>query len=87
MRKRRFRIIVRPWVPRKLPYEVNEKILESKITEIFGNLDKTIYVGWKRRIVNNKKQLFYIITTGSSSSEARKNFKELKSENETFWVI
>ncbi len=87
MKRKRYRIIVRPWVPRKIPYEITEEVLEKKIEDMSKNLGNVIYLGWKRRSLDGKRSLQYILATGATAREARQNFKNLTSEYETFWVI
>jgi len=73
--KKKFRIIVRPWIPRKIPYQILTTNVKMILEEAYPKLKKVVYVGWARRLYDGKKQIIYLAATGDSGIEARKVFK------------
>ena len=86
-KKKKFRIIVRPWVPRKVPYQIPMTRVKEILTEAYPNLKKVVYVGWARRIIDGKKQIIYLAATGETGLEARKNFKKSEEFGENIWIV
>ena len=86
-KKKKFRIIVRPWVPRKLPYQIPMVKVKDVLEEAYPNLKKVVYVGWSRRIINGKRELIYLAATGDTGLEARKAFKTSEQFGEDIWLI
>jgi hypothetical protein len=85
--KKKFRIIVRPWTPRKIPYQIPMTGIKEILTEAYPNLKKVVYVGWARRIFDKKKQIIYLAATGDTGLQARKAFKTSEEFGENIWVI
>jgi hypothetical protein len=85
--KKKFRIIVRPWTPRKIPYQIPMTRIKELMQEAYPKLKKVVYVGWVRRVVDGKKQIIYLAATGDSGIEARKVFKTSENFGEDIWLI
>lgn len=83
----KIRVIVRPWVPRKIPYAISIEEVEQVIREAQKNIKAVIYVGWARRVIDGKKIILYVIATGNTASEARNNFKKSNKIGEEVWFI
>ncbi|MBA3724287.1 MAG: hypothetical protein H0W89_05370 [Candidatus Levybacteria bacterium] len=84
---RKIRIIVRPWVPRKLPYQIPMARVKEVLQEAYPQLKTVVYVGWARRTMDNRKLLIYLAATGETGLEARKAFKKSEKFGEDIWVI
>src|SRR5579862_3685016 len=74
-KKKKFRVIIRPWIPRKLPYDVPMTRAKEILKGAYPKLKKVVYVGWARRVHDGKRQIVYLAATGDSGIEARKVFK------------
>lgn len=85
--KKKFRIIVRPWVPRQLPYQIPMDHVKEILKIAYPKLKKVVYVGWARRVIDGKKQIVYLAATGETGPEARKIFKASQNFGEDIWVI
>jgi hypothetical protein len=85
--KKKFRIIMRPWVPRKLPYDLPMTRVKEILKEAYPNLKKVVYVGWSRRVIEGKKQIIYLAATGETGPEARRTFKMSENFGEDIWLI
>lgn len=86
-RKKKFRIIIRPWVPRKIPYDLPMTRVQQILQEAYPHLKKVVYVGWSRRVYEDKKQIIYLAATGDTGPEARKAFKMSERFDEDIWLI
>ena len=86
-KKKKFRIIVRPLVPRRLPYQIPMTRVKEILQEAYPQLKNVVYVGWARRVYNGKKQLIYLAATGETGSESRKVFKTSELFGEKIWVL
>ncbi len=81
------RIIVRPWIPRKLPYQIPMTRVKEVLQVAYPKLKKVVYVGWSRRMSNGKRILIYLAATGDTGLEARKAFKTSEQFGEDIWLI
>lgn len=86
-KKRKFRIIIHPWVPRKIPYDIPMTRVKDILKDAYPKLKKVVYVGWARRVYDGKKQIVYLAATGDSGIEARKVFKISEKFGEDIWLI
>ena len=86
-KRKKFRILIRPWVPRKIPYQIPMDRVKEILKEAYPKLKKVVYVGWSRRIYDGKKQIVYLAATGDSGIEARKVFKTSENFGEDIWLI
>lgn len=87
IQRKRFRVLSRQWTPRKIPYEIPLTTIDAFLDENYAKLEKVLYVGWCKRIIQGKKQLFYLAATGNSGLEARKAFKTSERFGEDVWII
>lgn len=85
--KKKFRVIVRPWTPRNIPYQISTELYNAILKEAYPKLKKVVYVGWARRVYDNKKQIIYLVATGETGIEARKAFKTSENFGEDIWVV
>ena len=85
--KKRFRVIMRPWIPRRLPYDVSITKVQEVLRDIYLKLKKVVYVGWARRVIDGKRQIIYLVATGETGSEARKVFKTSEAFGEDIWIV
>jgi len=53
-RRKKFRVIIRPWVPRKIPYDIPMNQVKEILKVAYPKLKKVVYVGWARRVVEGK---------------------------------
>jgi hypothetical protein len=86
-RKKKTRIIVRPWTPRKIPYVVSKQRVNEVISEARPKIKAILYVGWVRRKVDNKRKILFLAATGATASEARTAFKKSEDFGENIWLI
>ena len=75
--KENFKISFRKWEPLQAPYSVTELMLQGSFREHKNELQKYLYLGWKKVTVEDKKrkQPIFIIATGETRQEAKANFK------------
>ena len=73
--KQRFRVIVRPWVPKKIPHTIPSEHVTALIEQIRPILKPLVYAGWCKRKENGKRILRYLLATGYTMSEALTAFK------------
>ncbi|HWY79266.1 MAG TPA: hypothetical protein VNW29_02820 [Candidatus Sulfotelmatobacter sp.] len=85
--KKKFRVIVRPFIPRKVPYQIPTALVDTVIQEALSKLKKVVYVGWNKRVREGKKQYFFFVATGDTGPEARKIFKTSENFGEDIWLI
>ncbi|SRR6266403_1392528 len=85
--KKKFRIIVRPWVPRKIPYQILTEQFNAILKEAYPKLKKVVYIGWAKRVYEGKKQIIYLVATGDTGIESRKIFKTSENFGEDIWVV
>ncbi len=85
--KKKFRIIIRQWTPRKLPYDLPMARVKEILHDAYPKLKMVVYVGWARRVYEDKKQIIYLAATGDTGIEARKIFKTSEKFGEDIWVI
>lgn len=84
---RQVRIIVRPWVPRRIPYSIPAKAVEEKLTLAYPKLKRVLYIGWIRKKVNGKSGLFYLAATADTTKDARRVLKKSESFGEDIWNL
>ncbi|HVZ58949.1 MAG TPA: hypothetical protein VG935_04330 [Patescibacteria group bacterium] len=87
MRHKQVRVIVRPWVPRQIPYQVPKRNLEALLKETYPQLEKIVYVGWSKRKENGKRVLYFLLATGQTPSQARERFKTNTDYGNKTWII
>lgn len=89
MRKlqKKFRVIIRPWEPRKIPYEISQEIIDAFMNSAYQKIGKVLYLGWCKRISEKKKKIIFLGATGNTSQEARKAFKKSEQFGEDVWII
>jgi hypothetical protein len=85
--RKKFRVIVRPWIPRKLPYQVATLQVKEVLKEAYPKLGLVVYVGWIRKIIKGQKKLLYLVATGNTSIEARKAFKLSEDLGKNVWIV
>lgn len=85
--KRKIRVIVRPWTPRKIPQQIPAKRVDELIEKIYPKIKKLLYVGWVRRKIDGKRTLLFLAATGNTPSEARQAFKKSELWEEDIWII
>jgi len=81
------RIIIRPWMPRKLPFTLKRSQIESFIQKTSSQLDTVIYAGWIRKVSEGKRTIHFIVATGKTATEARKRFKTSSQYGQEVWEI
>lgn len=86
-RNKKPRIIVRPWIPNKLPPEITADLLKETIEKIKPKIKSVLYAGWKRKRVNGKRVTQFVLSTGDTAKEARNNFKKSENFGEDVWII
>jgi len=72
---KKIRIIVRPWTPRFIPFEIPSDAVNIIMRDAYPQLKKIVYVGWIRRVQGDKNVLLYLAATGDTAKEARHAFK------------
>lgn len=85
--KKRFRVVIRPWSPRRQPYIVTEADIEACISFAYPKLREVLYIGWAKRTIQGKRATLYLAATGATSAEARKIFKSSDAYGEDVWLI
>jgi len=86
-KSKKIRVIIRPFIPRRNTYPILINDLKNLIEKEKHKFKKYLYVGWQKRVIDEKKQLRYFIATGETPQEARKNFKKSESFNENIWYL
>lgn len=85
--KKRVRVVVRQWIPRKLPKQISIARVNELVKEIYPKLKKILYVGWCKRVINGKKVIVYLAATGDSGIIARKVFKTSEDFGQDIWIV
>lgn len=85
--KRKYRIVIRPWIPRRKVHPIPMSVVEETINNNRDKLQKAIYAGWSRRIVDGKRTIVYLLATGITTREARDNFKKSEEFGENVWQL
>jgi len=85
--KKRIRVVVRPWVPRNIPYAIPTDSVRRVLAEAFPKLKKVLYVGWVKRRENGKVTLYYLAATADTTLEARNILKTSKAYGENVWNL
>lgn len=81
------RIVVKPFVPRKVPYQIPIQKIDEFIKKEHQKIKKVLFVGWARRKIDGKRKLLFLAATGETTTTARKNFKESYNFGDEVWVI
>lgn len=84
---KKLRVIVRPWIPQKVPIEITKNDLQEFIQENVGKFKSVIYMGWIRRKVQGKRVMKFILATADKASEARNKFKKSEEFGEDVWDL
>lgn len=87
MKRRKLRVIVRPWQPRNAPYSISQRQLKTFIQTHYQLFDEILYLGWVRRKENEKRVVKFIVATGPTRIEAKKRFKESTKFGTEVWEI
>ena len=85
--KKKVRILVRPWVPRRIPYQIPMSSVREVLTSARPHMQEVLYVGWVKRVVDGKRVLMYLAATGETAKEARKRFKESNDFGVNIWKL
>ncbi len=85
--KKKVRIIVRPWIPRRIPYLISANLVKKKIEFAYPKLKKVLYVGWVRRKVNGRSSLLYLAATADTTKDARFLLKKGELYGENIWNL
>lgn len=91
------RILVHPWEPRKIPYEVTHQDLENMIAKIHSQLKQYVVLGWTKRtkhknvsttpITKSGTTIHFVIATGHSRIEAKNTFKYSSLDGADIWEV
>jgi len=87
MKRKKLRVIVRPWQPRNLPFPVSQQKLKAFIQTHVHLFDEILYLGWVRRKENGKRVVKFIVATGPNRLIAKKRFKESEKFGTEVWKI
>ena len=74
MSKSPYKITIRSWVPRKLPYEISQEDLNSSIQSHQPMLP-FIYAGWRSMKIDSKRMVRFCVGHGDSRVAAKNAFK------------
>jgi hypothetical protein len=85
--KKHIRVIVRPWVPRNIPYTIPAENVRQVLSFAYPKLKKVLYIGWARRRVNGKRVLCYLAATADTTLSARRILKLSESYGEEVWNL
>ncbi|NTU46118.1 hypothetical protein HGA88_00660 [Candidatus Roizmanbacteria bacterium] len=86
-RPKRQRIIVNPVIPMKFPAEISKHQMQEFINTHHKEFKSVIYMGWVKRIVDNKRRFRFIIVTADNSREARQKFRKEEANNVDVWDL
>ena len=87
MKRKKLRVIVRPWQPRNLPFPVSQQQLKTFIQTHVHLFDEILYLGWVRRKESERRVVKFIVATGPSRLIAKKRFKESEKFDQEIWEI
>lgn len=87
MKRKKLRVIVRPWQPRNLPYPVSQRQLKTFIQTHVHLFDEILYLGWIRRMEDGKRVVKFIVATVETRLIAKKRFKESFEFGTEVWEI
>ena len=87
MRRKKLRVIVRPWQPRNLPYPVSQTQLKAFIQTHVSLFDEIVYLGWVRRLEDGKRVVKFLVATGPTRLIAKQRFKEGSVTDAQLWEI
>jgi len=87
MQRKKLRVIVRPWQPRNLPYPISQTRLKAFIQTHVSQFDEVVYLGWVRRLENDKRVVKFMVATGSTRLIAKQRFKEGTTSDTGVWEI
>lgn len=76
MRNTPYHITIRPWVPRRIPYEVSQEMLNEAFAKKKSELSPFIYLGWRSLNKNGKRNVVFCVGHGESRATARSAFKD-----------
>lgn len=85
--KKNIRVVVKPAVPRIIPYQIPKETMELFLKENYSKFKSVLYLGWVRREFEGKKQLVFCAATGDTGLDARKAFKTSQKFGEDIWII
>ncbi len=81
------RVIVRPWVPRKIPFQIPVASVMQILDKVRPKLKRILYAGWVKRKVNGKQILCYLAATADTLNEAKKKFKSGENFGDEVWNL
>lgn len=87
MQRKKLRVIVRPWQPRNLPYQISQAQLKAFIQTHVQHFEEVLYLGWVRRQKEGKRLIKFVVATGATRSIAKKRFKESTQFGTEIWEI
>jgi len=87
MKRKKTRVIVRPWQPRNVPYQISQTWLKTFIQTHFQYFDEILYLGWVRRVEEKKRVVKFIVATGPTRLVAKQRFKESTQFGSEVWEI
>ena len=87
MSKSPYHITIRPWVPRRIPYEVTQEMLNVSFAEQKDYLLPFVYLGWRRIEENGKREIRFCLGHGKDRASARMAFKGKAFSHKSFFTI
>jgi len=87
MQHKKLRVIVRPWQPRNLPYQISQNQLKTFVQTHASVFDEIVYLGWVRRIENGKRVAKFMVATGPTRIVAKQRFKVGTIEEGGLWEL
>ena len=87
MQRKKLRIIVRPWQPRNVPHTISQTQLKAFVQIHTTLFDEVVYLGWARRVENEKRVIKFLVSTGATRLDAKRKFKEGEVNNTDLWEI
>lgn len=85
--KKKVRVIVRPWIPRNIPFTIPAEQAKQVLEGAYPKLKKVVYIGWAKRYVNGRRVLRYVAATADTTIDARKVFKYSEDYGENIWNL
>jgi hypothetical protein len=87
MKRKKLRVIARPWQPRNIPYPVSQRQLKAFVQTHVQHFDEILYLGWVRRKEQGKRVIKFIVATGPTRLIAKKRFKESTAFGTEVWEV
>jgi hypothetical protein len=87
MQRKKLRVIVRPWQPRNVPYTISQTQLKAFVQIHSNEFAEVVYLGWARRVEEEKRVIKFLISTGSTRLDAKRKFKEGQVNNIDLWEV